>query len=160
MDIFDFAIQMETEGQEYYMELASQTNQTGLKNILKMLAEDEIKHQMAIEKVRISSCIMADTSVLDDAKNVFRQMKDFDGDFSLSGDEEHLYRQAMELEEKSRSFYMDKADQVTTSQQKALFKKIAAEEEKHYHLLSNLVDFVGAPKNWLADAEFERIDEN
>jgi rubrerythrin len=159
MDIFEFAIQMECEGQEYYHELASQTNHTGIKNILMMLADDEIKHQQAIEKIRITTCIMPETQVLDNAKNVFRQIKDFGGQVDLSGDEEKLYRHAMDLELKSRSFYQDRADQVKTPEQKALFRKLADEENRHYQIMRNLVDFVQAPKTWLADAEFERLDE-
>ena len=159
MDIFEFAIQMECEGQDYYRQLASKTAHTGIKNILNMLADDELKHQEAIEKAQTSSCDMPETGVLDNAKNVFRQMQDFGGDIDLSGDEEQLYRHAMDLELKSRSFYKDKADQMESPGQKDLFLKLAEEENKHYHVLSNLVDFVAAPKTWLADAEFEHLDD-
>jgi rubrerythrin len=150
---------MECEGQEYYHALASKTAHTGLKNILTMLADDEIKHQQAIENIRITSCVMAESQALNKAKNVFRQMKEFGAEVDLSGDEEKLYQHAMDLEAKSRAFYKDKADQVQTPEQKALFLKLAEEENKHYQIMSNLVDFVEAPKNWLADAEFERLGE-
>ena len=159
MDIFEFAIQMERDGQDFYHELASKTAHPGIKKILTMLAEDERKHQEAIEKARTTSCIMPETGVLDNAKNVFRQMQDFGGQLDLSGDEEALYRQAMELENKSIAFYRDKADQVGTPEQKALFLKLVEEEKKHFFLLDNLVNFVAAPKTWLSDAEFERLDD-
>lgn len=128
MDIFEFAIQMERDGQDFYQELAAKTNHKGLKSILTMLAEDEIKHQVAIEKVRITSCTMSETDVLNTAKNVFVQMRDF-------------------------------GDQVETDAQKELFQKLADEEKKHYALLRGLVDFAAAPKTWLADAEFEQLEE-
>jgi rubrerythrin len=102
---------------------------------------------------------MAETSILDDAKNIFQQMKDFGGSFELSGDEGQLYAQAMDMEAKSRGYYLDKADQVEPPEQKGLFKKLAEEENKHYQLLSNLVDFVEAPKTWLEDARFSRLNE-
>ena len=159
MDIFEFAIQMERDGQDFYHQLASKATHTSIKNILNMLADDEFKHQEAIEKARTSSFVMPETGVLDHAKNVFRQMQDFGGQFDFSGDEEALYRQAMELENKSIAFYKDKADQVSTPEQKALFLKLVEEEKKHFTLLNNLVNFVAAPKNWLEDAEFERLDE-
>ena len=159
MDIFEFAIEMECEGQEYYQELAQKTSHTGLKNILHMLADDEIKHQQAIEKIRVTSCVMADSPALDKTKNVFQQMKEFGGDVDLSGDEEKMYRHAMDLEEKSRAFYKEKADQIEKPEQKALFSKLAEEEDKHFQIMSNLVDFVQAPKTWLADARFERLGE-
>jgi rubrerythrin len=159
MDIFDFAIQMEVDGQNFYHQLASRTTHQGIRNILNMLADDEIKHQVAIERVRITDCVMPETEVLEKAKNVFQQMQDFGGNFDLSGDEEAVYRQAMDLEQKSIGFYLDKADQVDVPEQKELFLKLAEEEKKHHFLLENLVDFVAAPKTWLEDAEFGRLDE-
>ncbi|MBC8378216.1 MAG: ferritin family protein [Planctomycetes bacterium] len=159
MNIFEFAIQMEADGQDFYQQLASKTTNNGIKKILNMLADDELKHQTMIDKIRITSCVMPETEVLENAKNVFRQMRDFGGQFDLSGDEEMMYRQAMELEQKSIGFYQDKADQMDTPEQKELFLKLAEEEKKHYFLLDSLVDFVAAPKTWLEDAEFDRLDE-
>jgi len=159
MDILEFAVEMECEGQQYYQELAKKTSHTGLKNILGMLADDEIKHQQAIEKIRVTSCVMAESPALDKAKNIFRQMKEFGGVVDLSGDEEKLYRHAMDLEAKSSAFYEDRADQVETAEQRALFLKLAEEENKHFQVMSNLVDFVQAPKTWLADTRFERLGE-
>ena len=159
MDIYEFAIQMEYEGQVYYQELAEKTSNTGLKNILNMLADDEIKHQQAIEQIRTTTCAMSDSAVLDKVKNIFREMKESGGNVNLSGDEEKLYQHAMDLEQKSQSFYQEKAEEVETPEQKALFSKLAEEERKHYQIMSNLVDFVAAPKTWLEDARFSHLDE-
>jgi len=159
MDIFEFAIQMERDGQQYYRELASKTTHKGTKDILNMLAADELGHQQIIEHIREGSGEIAETEVLARAKNVFQQMKDFGGGIELSGDEESLYRQAIVLEKRSVSFYLDRADQVETPQQRTLFKKLAEEEKKHCYLLDCLLDFVASPKTWLEDAEFDRLGE-
>ncbi len=159
MDIFEFAIQMERDGQQYYHELASKTTHPGMKDILNVLAADELGHQHVIEQIRAGSDIVAETEVLAKAKNVFQQMKDFGGEIDLSGDEESLYRQAIELEQRSVSFYLDRADQVETPEQRALFKRLAEEEKKHCYLLGCLLDFVASPRIWLDDAEFDRLDE-
>ena len=68
-------------------------------------------------------------------------------------------RKAIELEQRSVSFYLDRADQVETPEQQALFKQLAEEEKKHLRLLDCLLDFVASPKTWLEDAEFNRLDE-
>ena len=159
MDIFEFAIQMERDGQQYYHELASKTTHTGMKDILNVLAADELGHQHVIEQIRAGSDIVAETEVLAKAKNVFQQMKDFGGKIDLSGDEESLYRRAIELEQRSVSFYLDRADQVETPEQKALFRKLAEEEKKHWYLLDCLLNFLASPETWLEDAEFGRLDE-
>ncbi len=159
MDIFKFAIQMEHDGETFYRSMASKTADEGLRTILSMLADDEKKHAEIITRVQSENPAMQDTVVLDTAKNVFQQMKDFGGQVDLSGDEEKLYREAMELEQKSISFYMDRAGQVESPEQKALFEKLAVEEKKHFRLLENLADFVARPKTYLADAEFSNLDE-
>jgi rubrerythrin len=159
MDIFEFAIQMEIDGEEYYRQLASKAVHPGIQGVLNQLADDEVKHRRAIECIRQETGVFVETTVLEAAKNVFQQIQDFGGKFDLSGDEEAAYRQAMELERKSISFYLDRLDQVDNPPQKALFEKLAEEEKKHYHLMSDLVDFVASPKTWLEDARFSRLDE-
>lgn len=159
MDIFDFAIQMEHDGEQFYRDIAAKTSETGIRTIMTMLADDEKKHAQILTEIHTKIPLMSGTTILDTAKNVFVQMKDFGGEIDLSGDEEKLYRQAMEMEQKSVSFYLDRADQAKGADQKALFEKLASEEKKHFRVLENLADLVARPKTYLADAEFSNLDE-
>lgn len=159
MDIFEFAIQMERDGRQYYLDLASKTTHQGLANILTMLADDEQKHEEIIAQSQSGSCGMSETTVLETAKNVFQQMKEFGQSVDLTGDEAALYQHAMGLEQKSISFYMDRADQEEQPQQKQLFETLAGEEKKHFRLLEGLVDFVKQPDMWLENAEFTHLTE-
>lgn len=159
MDIFEFAINMERDGRQYYLDLVSKTSHTGLQKILTMLADDEQKHEQIIAQSRSGSCGMTETTVLEAAKNIFQQARDFGDVADLSGDEAALYRHAMELEQKSISFYLDRADQEEQPQQKQLFETLADEEKKHYRLLEGLVDFVTQPETWLEDAEFTHLTD-
>lgn len=159
MDIFEFAIQMERDGQQFYRELAAETSHNGIKGVLNKLASEELEHEHAIQRIRKGSGSIMESDILNKAKNVFQQMKDFGDQSDWSGDEESLYRQAMDLEQRSVSFYLDRAEQIENPEQKTLFKKLAEEEKKHYRLMSNLTDFVASPKTWLEDARFSRLDE-
>ena len=159
MDIYDFAIQMEHDGEQFYRDVASKTAEKGLRAILMNLADDEKKHAEIIGNIQSQTPRMEATVILDTAKNVFQQMKDFGGEFDLTGDEEKAYRQAMVMEQRSIDFYLDRADQVENTEQKELFKQLAKEEKKHYCLLENMADFVARPKTYLADAEFSNLDE-
>lgn len=154
MDIFEFAIKMEMDGQHYYEELAAKSPNAAIKHVMTMLSEDEIKHRQTIEKIRLSTCVMSETKILENTRNVFEQLRDFGGVPELVGDEEQLYRHAMELENESIAFYLDRADQVERPEQKALFEQLADEERKHHRLLEGLVEFVSRPKTWLEDAEY------
>ena len=159
MDIYDFAIQMEHDGEQFYRDTASKTVEKGLQSILLGLAEDEKKHAQIIGDIQSQCPRMQETTVLDMAKNVFQQMKDFGGGLDLTGDEEKMYRQAMTMEQRSVDFYLDRFDQVKNPEQKDLFKQLAKEEKKHYRLLENMADFVARPKTYLADAEFSNLEE-
>ena len=95
MDIFNFAIQMERDGETFYRELAGQVNEKGVQEILTMLAEDEVKHAKAVEQIRSRTTEMADTEILDKAKNIFVRMKEFREEFDFDHGHEALYRRAM-----------------------------------------------------------------
>ena len=154
MDIFEFAMQMEKDGENYYRQLVQQTTNKGLKTILTMLADEEVKHYNAIDKIKTSDSQMTETTILADAKNIFVQLKDSGEGFDVEINQVDLYKKAQDIEEKSRNFYLEKANEVRHDYQKELFLKLAEEEKKHYFLLDNIIEFVSRPKHWLDNAEF------
>lgn len=159
MNIFDYAMQMETESQNYYLNLAKQSKNSGLKTIFNMLADEEAKHCKVVEEMKTKTGIkFGNTSLLSDAKAVFAQMADTEK-FDFSFEQLDVYRKAQEIETKSRKFYLEKADEVEDNFQKAVFAKLAKEEEKHYFLLENIIDFVSRPKIWLENAEWHHLEE-
>jgi rubrerythrin len=158
VDIFEFAMQMERDGETFYRRLALRTADAGVKRILTMLAEDEVKHYNVVKQMRESAeSAMPATSILADAKNVFAQMAGHEVD--LGGTEIDLYREAQEIERKSRVFYQEKAQEIEGEARKALLLKIADEENRHYFLLDHMIEFVSRPKTWIEDAEFNHLEE-
>ena len=76
MDMFEYAMQMEKDGENLYRETALNSANRGIKAILTMLADEEFRHFKAIEKIRSDEpAQLADTTILADAKNVFTKMK-------------------------------------------------------------------------------------
>jgi rubrerythrin len=159
MDIFDYARQMEKDGESYYRELAGRTGNAGLKSILTMLADEEVKHYDAIERIGAARPNAAATTVLTDAKNVFAQMKESGQGRDVDPEQTELYRKALDIEKKSQDFYETKADEVEETYQKGVFLRLAEEESKHYFLLENIIEFVSRPETWLEDAEFNHLED-
>jgi rubrerythrin len=158
MNIYEFAMQMEREGEEFYRGLAAKSSSPGITRILTMLADDEVKHYDIVKKMaENANPEMTETTVLADAKNVFAQIQDTE--VSLGGAQVDLYRQAQEIERRSQEFYKDKASQVTDPSSQALLLKIADEEERHYFLLDHIIEFMDRPRTWLENAEFNHLDE-
>ncbi len=159
MNIFEYAMQMEKDGENYYRQLAEKTEAEGIKTILTMLADEEVKHYNAIQKIKTEKPQIAETAILADAKNVFVQIKESNEKFDFDIEQTELYKKAQDIEKKSRDFYLDKANEVEEEYQKEIFLKLAEEEKKHYFLLENIIQFVSRPETWLEDAEFSHLDE-
>lgn len=159
MDILEYAIQMEIQGEDYYRELAGNTTDTGFKTILKMLADDEVKHCNALREARESEAEMAETTILDDAENLFAGMSGAHWDVGSDVDEIGLYERALEIEERSEEFYREKALEAENERHRDLFLRLAEEEKKHCFLLENIIEFVSRPQTWLENAEFCHLEE-
>ena len=159
MDIYEYAMKMEKDGEDYYRRLAEETENKGLKTIFTMLAEEELKHYNAIKEMKTGKPQMADTTILTDSKNIFSQIQK-DGDkIDLDIKQTEVYKKAQDIEKKSEDFYREKANEAEDEYQRELFLKLAEEEKKHYFLLENIIQFVSRPEIWLENAEFYHLEE-
>jgi len=160
MDIFEFAMQKEKYSENYYRELAGKTSNKGLKTILNMLADEEAKHYKVVQQMRTKTPDkITDTPVLKNAKKAFEKMRGSTKNFKIDISELQLYEKAKDLKQESKKFYLEKADQVEDTRQKEIFKKLAAEEQKHFIILENICEFVAKPRYFLENAEFHHIDD-
>jgi rubrerythrin len=158
MDIYEYAIQMETDGENFYRELAAGTPNKGLAAIFSMLADEEVKHHRLFENMKRHDKVhAAETPILENVKNVFIQMKE-ERQTEANISEIELYRKAQEIERKSRDFYIEKSAEVDASQTE-VFLKIADEEKRHYSILGKLIDFVNRPAYWLENPEWYHLED-
>lgn len=160
MDIFEFAMKKEKISENLYRQFSAEANNKGLKSIFDMLADEEAHHYAVIEqmKSKIPEKV-SNTDVILDAKDVFKKMKESEDIFDFDESQAHVYEKARESEKASREYYLQKADEVEDHCQKGIFKKLANEEQKHYVLLDNIVEFVSRPEHWLENAEFCHLEE-
>jgi len=160
MDIFEFAMTKEKQAEQNYRHLAEKADQAGLKNILTMLADEETRHYRTVERMRSQTPgDVGETSILANAKEIFEKMKASAERFDFHVSEAELYRKARDIEEQSKKFYLEKADEVEDPAQKKIFKKLAEEEDRHVVLMEALTNFVSRPQTYLEDAEFYHFDD-
>jgi rubrerythrin len=160
MNVFEYAMQMEKDGEAYYRDMASKCNSEGLGKILTMLADDEVGHYKAFKRLKESSSPeVVETVVLTNAKNVFAEMREKQQDFDFDLSEVELYKTAVEVEMKSAAFYKEKAEEMDNPEAKETFLKIAGDELKHQFLLENMIDFLSRPTRWVEDAEFNHLED-
>jgi rubrerythrin len=158
MDIYEYAMEMERDGENFYRELAAKTPNKGLATVLSMLADAEVKHRKLFENMKRNDRVhVAETPILDDVKNIFIQMRE-KKQTEANVSEIELYRKAQEIERKTRDFYTEKSREVDASQ-KEIFLKIADEEKRHYLVLEKIIDFVERPAYWLENPEWYHLED-
>jgi rubrerythrin len=159
MDIFEYAMKLEKDGENYYREIADNTDDEGLKSIMLMLADEEVKHYRAIQRMKDREYEMTETTILDDARNVFEKMEGGAAITENKEDQKEVYRKAQDIEKRSELFYEEKAEEADNQEQEKLLRRLAEEERKHYFLLDNIIEFVSKPENWLENAEWNHLEK-
>lgn len=159
MNVFELALQKEKSSEELYRLLSTQAPDDGLKKICEMLADEEAAHCEVIEQM--SKNVPAEvrtTSLPEDAIDIFSKMRDSADSFDFDITQLQLYEKARDIEKESERFYLEQSGQ-SGEPVKEVFKKLAAEEHKHYVLLQNICDFVARPQTFLENAEFNHIKD-
>lgn len=159
MDIYEYAMQMEKDGEAFYRQIAEKNQSKGLRTISNMLAEDEVKHYNILKMMRTVKQSVTETAILNDSGNIFKKMRKTEEWFDPNSESIELYKKAQDIENKSRDFYLEKSNEVEDESHKEIFLKLAEEEKKHFFLLENIIDFVSRPQEWLENAEFVHFEE-
>ncbi len=163
MEAFDYAIQMEKDGEAYYRNLAAKHSDRGIVEILSLLADDEVRHRKVLEMMkRFAAPEVSKSTIVSDAKNIFSQMTENDEDISVDVSQLELYKIAQDLERKSQKFYLDKAAEVSDTHQKEIFRLLADEEDQHHFILQIMIDAYSHPdpKFWLKKGGKFRWDKD
>jgi rubrerythrin len=160
MNIFEFGMQMEKDGEQFYRELAAKAGSKGLTHILEKLADSEVDHFNTLKKLSENSDpALAESHLLTDVKNVFAGMKEKENAFDFNVSQADLYRKAQDLEKKSEAFYMEQSAAAESSDHKDIFDRFAAEEKQHVVILENIIEFISRPDAWLENAEWHHMEE-
>jgi rubrerythrin len=160
MDVYDFAMKMEQDGEVYYRECAAKTASLGLRNILLMLADAEVTHHELFRRMKAREQVhVPDSTLLDQVKNVFAELREREGAAAPHSAEVDLYRKAQELERKSWESYDGHAEKAAVLAEKSAFERIAVEERRHYRILEGIIDFVSRPQTWLENAEWNHLED-
>jgi len=164
MNIYQFAMQMEKDGENYYRLLAKECTVSGLAKIFLMLADEEVKHYNVIERLsrKEKNPQLVAARILENVKNIFVTMQAAKEDLRIDTTKAASeYRKACALEEMSQKFYLEKAGLVEDGYERQIFLRLAKEEGNHLRIMENIVEFVSRPEpgNWLENAEWHHLNE-
>ncbi|GBE30973.1 MAG TPA: rubrerythrin [Bacteroidetes bacterium] len=162
MNVFEYAMQMEKDGETYYRELAEKTQNEGLKTILIMVADEEVKHYNLFKSLigkNVRAQSLPPSDLLKNTVNVFQKMAESGEKFPEDGEAKAQYAKAKKIEDDAAAFYTEKANETSAVHEKDLLLQIAEEEKRHSRLFQEFIDFVTTPDQWLEDAEWNNLKD-
>ncbi|MEA1981883.1 MAG: ferritin family protein [candidate division Zixibacteria bacterium] len=163
MDIFEFAMKMELDGNKYYESKAAITKEKNLKEILLTLAEEEMNHFNFFKKMKNGKTdtslkeFNSSTQTLNKIKNIFVEMSQDDENKNVGESDIEIWKEALKIEEKAESFYREKAEAETDTQKKKLLILIAEEEQRHVHMVENVLYYLKFPESFAESAQFNNF---
>lgn len=160
MDNFEFSIQMEKDAEALYRKMAENAPVEGVKKILLMLAEDEVRHRVAIEQLQKKMDVASEKGTALEIKTVFDEMKKDSSVTNISVDAIEDYEKAVEIEQRGIDFYKEKFEESEDPADKKLFELLMKQESYHLHTTQNLLDMVRRPEWWVENAEFDPHDSD
>ncbi len=160
------AIQMEIDGKKYYRQASQRSDNKLGKELFLWLAGEEDKHRRifagifnSIRKqkawpemgVQPGKGHILETVFSDAMKTAASTVKSIDTELdSIAG--------AMEMENKTREFYLSQSQKVGFDAGKKLYSALAAEEQGHYLALVDYREYLIDPAGYFRKAEHHSLD--
>jgi rubrerythrin len=160
MNVYEFAMAMESDAEAYYRKLADKTRMKGIRKIFLDLAADEREHSRIFKALKEEvTASVSDSPLLDKAKNVFSRMLDENSSLAELREDLDAYRHAMKIEAEAARFYREMIEKEPDAAVRAQLEKIVRQEYGHFQIVENLYHFVDAPNQYLAWGEFSNMEE-
>jgi rubrerythrin len=160
------ALQMEIEGKEYYHKAGQRSDNPLAKKLFQRLAEEENVH---IEKVNEIYQAIKNKAKWPEKETTFKHEKSLrsvfreaiesmDREVKTSSTELEALKVAMNMEDKSYSFYRSRDKEAASSAEKSFYQALTAEEREHYLTLLDSYEYLIDPQSWFTKKERWSLD--
>jgi rubrerythrin len=129
-EILDYAIEREQEAHDYYMQLASRSQQPGLRQTFIQFAGEELGHKKRLQGIKQGQLMAAPSSRKVQDLKIAEYVVDVDDTGAELSMQDALIL-AMKREKASFRLYSDLADAIDDPDVKSTFLVLAQEEAKH-----------------------------
>ena len=162
MDIYDFALKMELDGERYYFDQAAKATHAELRVVLKGLAEDEQRHYRIVQQLQNQKRVFIESDpAISAARSIFELAgnkpfipKDQDSIAKLKDEQRDVYQAALRKEEESVRLYKELKESAELQAEKDILEKLVHEEESHAEVLGNIIEMFNRSREWVESAEF------
>ena len=154
MDILEFAINMETEGEKLYRELAEENRGNALFPVFTTLAEDELRHSKILAARKAGSESSLDDSRLSNVESIFKDKGQFGIDYKVSPNQLDSYRKAIAREQESINLYGRFLSEAESIYEIDLYGYLVEQEKLHYNTLEDIIYHLERAESWVESPEF------
>jgi rubrerythrin len=160
MDVLEYAMNMELDGESYYREQAGQVKNPGAVKFFTLLADEERLHYDLFSQLREGKTPLLKPTFGSGARSFFENLKAEGGEFQKADAKIlDVLGHGLEIENKSIKFYVSEMQKTEDAALRELLLFLKREEDKHYSFLSALIDYYMKPQLWLEQAEFSHWEE-
>lgn len=145
------AIRMETDAMAFYREAAEKSSHPFAKKMYEGFIKDEVRHLQMLQDVMKGLDIKVEAvTPKEEIKTVFSELKDEMMErVKATTDEISAVGIALDFEKAGFEYYRKKAAEAAGgSKEKALFDRLALEEQDHYKILENTSAFLKDTGDW------------
>lgn len=158
MNVFDCAIKIEEEAQQYYKRLETQSTSPDKRHLFAMLAASEEEHKnnlMQLKKKMGNDVAQMDSleysacrfrPILTERELMEEELRDPD-----------FYKFAVWEEEQEIQFFEDLARKTKNERVRRALHMLADEERRHLNMVENIYEFMETPRTYLAWGEFSNL---
>lgn len=156
----EFAIQMENEGEQYYLNQATLHQADPLHQVFERLAHAEHRHaDLLIKRANNENYSLVDEKMLDSFKSIFAGLANFKSKDFYPSDQLAVYRLAITLEQRSIELYQSMLKDADDENDRVLLKFLVDQENDHLALFNELEILLNRPVDWVEAAEFGKREE-
>ena len=150
MNALEMAIKMKTDAIRYYGEVIEKCGHPGGRKMFEVMLEDEKEHLKHLEQITQDMQVdVRKFSPIENIKTALHGIKDEMTEVTAcSLDDMEAFKIAMDMEKRCVEFYAKQAKEGESDAERALFEKLAHEEQEHFKVLSNTHSFLSDSGNW------------
>ena len=155
------AIQIEIDGKEFYLKMSQGSGNAMGKKLFSSLAAEEDLHRQKFEK--IYKAVAAQKSWpevkierhIGEYKTIFAEASE---SAQFTGSELEAVQTAMQMENKTRDFYLGRSEKAHFPAEKKYYETLAKEERIHHTLLQDYYEYMQNPAQYFTIKEKHSLD--
>jgi rubrerythrin len=160
------AIQMETDGKEYYLQASQESSNELGKKLLQSLADEEDIHREKFAEIYNTIRDKKAWPALDfqpdrgkRLRTVFAQaLEETGSDVKTLATELDAVQTAMDMENKTYDFYKGRSENATYSVEVGFYQALATQERIHHQVLLDYYEYLKDPAGWFVKKEHPSLE--